>query len=189
MITFWWIYKTEGKISIYLIIFVVLYQSLLPNVTECFYCLPHARPINQEMRCWGKEQWLYLESHQAKKTAQRTILTSQNPGLFYTKGGGGILANFLVQTPCSCSCPHVMQCFKNLKQHNHYFLFSSFLPLLWRGKCYEMSEPWGGLSCIFQLIGNSCFRKAQSQHDSAQSSMLGVRKQIRHGVRFVLCYT
>ena len=41
------------------------------------YCLPHDRPVNREMRGWGKEQLLDSESRWTEKvghSCQRTIL-------------------------------------------------------------------------------------------------------------------
>ena len=32
------------------------------------FCLPHDRPINWQMRCWGKEERFYLEGWELQKT-------------------------------------------------------------------------------------------------------------------------
>lgn len=39
---------------------------MLPSPSS--FCLPHDRPINWEMRCWGKEERFYLEGWESQKT-------------------------------------------------------------------------------------------------------------------------
>ena len=39
---------------------------MLPSPSS--FCLPHDRPINWEMRCWGKEERFYLEGRELQKT-------------------------------------------------------------------------------------------------------------------------
>ena len=105
------------------------------------YCSPCNRPANQETSCWDKEEWIYSESQETKKSSvpknQLTRVRIQASCILKGEGGGGGCGGEEVAgcckllgagILCSCSCPcrsgHDVPI--NLPRDKCYSLFCNF---------------------------------------------------------------
>lgn len=69
---------------------------LLPSPRS--YCLPHNKPTNQQMSCWGKEQQLYSGSQQIRKMVDQCPKDTRTQASSTVRGEGVwlVVTNFLV---------------------------------------------------------------------------------------------
>ena len=159
-------------------------QLLSPHL----YCLPHDRPGSLDMKSWGKESQLYLESQQTEEAVgqypKEPSYLSQNSGFLFTKRVGSVadcykLLDAGILCSCSCLCRSGKKC--SYKPPTRKVSFSVLQ--LFKDNTFEEN----GLSYISQAI--AFFQKGAGPaclSTGNRTQGLKLKEYNKYGVRFVL---